>query len=255
MDARHKNKAIIGVAIWFAAIPLVVLAWSVANKHFSPADKDTLKMARGIILAAFFAVQYFCYFWGGSHLARAKGHSNGLIILGIFWPAQIVVLSLLLFALPDNCSRHSGQKTKRKNVEDESQISRIVRYRRNALAANAVGLFGILIALGCILLGSVFFERRDNALLASVLIFVPSYAAVIYGGWWWTRAKNWPDIVIIIGLLPLVVLFIPAVNSVFRLDPMLFPVGMVVMPIILLGVIAVLPDKSGMPKRKRWDRD
>ena len=255
MDARHKNKAIIGVAVWLAAVPLAILAWSAANKHFFPVDKDALKVARGIILAAFFAVQYFYFFWGGSHLARAKGHSNGMIIFGIFLPAQIVILSLLLFALPDNCSRHSGQKIKRKGSKDESQISRVVRYRRNALVANTLGLLGILIALGCIFLGPAFFERRDNALLVGVLIFVPSYAAVIYGGWWWTRAKNWSDAVIIIGLLPLAVPFIPVVRSIFRVAPLLLPAGMVVMPIILLGVIAVLPDKSGMPKRRRWDRD
>jgi hypothetical protein len=35
---------------------------------------------------------------------------------------------------------------------------------------------------------------------------------------------------------------------------MLLPIGMVFMPVIMIGVIAVLPDKSGMPKRKRWDR-
>jgi hypothetical protein len=33
------------------------------------------------------------------------------------------------------------------------------------------------------------------------------------------------------------------------------PLMMVIMPLLLIGVVAALPDKSGMPKRKRWDRD
>jgi len=78
---------------------------------------------------------------------------------------------------------------------------------------------------------------------------------MIYGGRWWVRAKNWPDPVILIGLLPLVVLFIPYVRLIYRFVPLILPAGMVIMPIILLGVIAVLPDKSGLSKRRRRHRD
>jgi hypothetical protein len=95
------------------------------------------------------------------------------------------------------------------------------------------------------------FETRDDARAVAVLVFVPSYAAVIYGSLCWVRAKCWSDGVILIGLLPLVVLGIRYVRLIYLAVPLLLPAGMVVMPIILVGVIAVLPDKSGLPKRKR----
>lgn len=200
--------------------------------------------------------QYILYFWGGSQLAKAKGYPNAILIWGMFCTlSQLVVLAVLLFALPDKCPNPSDQMRKRRTVRNESQIGRIVRYRKNALVANTLGGIGILLALFIGFVRTGLFEQYDNARITAIFIFLPSYVAVISGCWWWVRAKNWHEAVIFIGLMPLAILAIPYVRLIYRLVPMLLPASMVVMPIILLGVVAVLPDKSGMPKRKRWDRD
>ena len=59
------------------------------------------------------------------------------------------------------------------------------------------------------------------------------------------------EAVIFIGLMPLAVLVIPYVRLIYRFVPLLLPAMMVLMPILLIGVVASLPDKSGLPKRRR----
>ena len=256
MDARHKKKALAGVAIWVGAIPIgigvgLTYRWLVPAVGGSAADAWL-----GLMWIFILVTQYIAFFWGGSHLAKAKGYSSGMIFFGICWPGQLMILALLLFALPDKLahrgSRSSGQS--RRRGESESLIARVVRYRRNAFVANIFGVTGILIAVAFIFLPLGLFATRDNARVAALLTFIPSYAAVIYGCYWWVKAKHWPEAVVFIGLLPLAPLVVPFVRIVYLMTPLL-PVGMAVMPLILIGVVAVLPDKSGMPRRKRWDRD
>jgi hypothetical protein len=143
---------------------------------------------------------------------------------------------------------------KKKPGHDESKIARIVRYRRNALVANGLGVAGVLLALIFVFIPIGLFHSSDNAKVAGIFVFIPSYAAIIYGCWWWVRAKNWPDAVVFIGLCPLAPLAIPYVRILYLMAGVL-PLMMVIMPLLLIGVVAALPDKSGMPKRKRWDRD
>ncbi|MGB8371034.1 MAG: hypothetical protein ACLPYZ_06535 [Limisphaerales bacterium] len=254
MDSRHKNKAITGAAVWFGSIPLVFIVGAICKK-FSHESAASSGKITGFIFLSFLFVQYLAFFWGGSHLAKAKGYSNGMLVFGIFWPAQLIIFPLLLFALPDKCTCPSNQVSRKKHSHDESLIAHIVRYRRNALVANGLGIAGVLLALVLVFIPLGLFQSWDNAKVAGILVFLPSYAAIIYGCWWWVKAKNWPDAVVFIGLMPLAVLMVPYVRLIYRVTPLLLPAGMVLMPIILLGIIAVLPDKSGMPKRKHWDRD
>jgi len=111
-----------------------------------------------------------------------------------------------------------------------------------------------LLALVFVFIPLGLFQSWDNAKVAGIFVFLPSYAAIINGCWWWVKAKNWPDAVVFIGLMPLVPLVIPYVRILY-LTTGILPLMMVLMPILLIGVVAVLPDKSGMPKRKHWDRD
>jgi len=107
MDSRHKTQAICGIVIWFASIPVALIAGAIGHKLI-PASTIPPDTISGALFLSVLAVQYIAFFWGGSHLARAKGYSNGLLVLGIFWPAQLIIFPLLLFALPDKCSRESG---------------------------------------------------------------------------------------------------------------------------------------------------
>jgi uncharacterized membrane protein len=249
MDHRHKNRASIGVVVWLAVmLAFVALLILLKNEHewvVNIVNQNTL--IASVVLGFF--IQYFFFFWGGNHLAKAKGYSSGMLCFGIFWPAQMVILAILLFALPDKCS---SPMRKQKHHHDESPIARIVRCRRNAFMANLLGIAGILVSLALVFLPLGLFDRRDNAGVAAVFIFVPSYVAIIFGCCCWLKAKNWPDAVVFIGLCPLLLLL--RRGRMIYLNTGLFLLMMVLMPILLMGVIAVLPDKSGMPKRKHWDQ-
>ena len=248
MDARHKNQAFTGVAVWVAVI--LIFAGLLILLKFDHAWMVQHRKAMMALTVSGFVLQYVFFFWGGSHLAKGKGHSNGMLLFGVFYPAQMIILGILLFALPDKFSGGGRKKSRR---DDESPIARIVRCRRNALVANVIGIMGMLAALFLVFVQLGLFESRDNTMLAALFVFVPSYAAVILGCWWWLKAKNWPDAVVFIGLSPLLLLIRRA--GIFRLNLEVVLLLLVFMPILLIGVIAVLPDKSGMPKRKKWDRD
>ena len=254
MDCRHKNKAITGVALWVAAIPLMFAGVKICVK-IDEKSGNVHKDMLGFVFLSFLLMQYLAFFWGGSHLAKAKGYSNAILGWGIFcWLSQPILLAVLLFALPDKCPSSSDRMRKKKHRQDESQIASIVRYRRNALVANGLGVAGVLLALVFVFIPLGLFQSWDNAKVAGIFVFLPSYAAIINGCWWWVKAKNWPDAVVFIGLMPLVPLVIPYVRILY-LTTGILPLMMVLIPILLIGVVAVLPDKSGMPKRKHWDRD
>ena len=255
MITRHKNKAIVGVTVWFAAIPLALVFHSIGKKFFPPVDRHDPFL--GALLLSYLAVQYLAFFWGGTHLAKAKGHSPGMLAFGIFWPAQIMVLFALLFALPDKHATASSRS--KKHRPDESHTARIIRCRRNALVANGLGVAGVLLALALTYVRIGFFAHPDSAKIIAIFVFVAGYATIVYGCWWWLQAKKWDDAILLIGLSPLIPLLIR--GFLFRGARELYIIGgflplmMAVMSAVMLGVVAVLPDKSGLPRRKRWDRD
>jgi hypothetical protein len=209
-----------------------------------------------IFVVSFLVAFYVTFFWGGSQLTRAKGYSNGILVPGVFGPpAQLVILAVLLFALPDRFQEPSQSRHRRRDHRHESLIERTVRYRRNAFAGNVFGLAGILVSLLLFFIRLPLAQTADGRHVLALCFFVPSYASVLFGCSAWLKAKCWSDAVLLIGLLPLAILFVPFVRLIYQAAPMLLPMGMVFMPVIMIGVIAALPDKSGMPTRKRWDRD
>ena len=104
MDRRFKTKAITGVSIWVASIPLLVLVFVVGGPLIYEHWPD-VRIPSELVLIAFLVVQYVSFFWGGKYLAKAKGYSTGILGFGILWPAQLIVLAILLFALPDKNPR------------------------------------------------------------------------------------------------------------------------------------------------------
>jgi hypothetical protein len=254
MDRHYKKKALWGVAAWFlspvlALVPSLIILM-LSHREHKVSDVFGVTFALAVVVAF-----YFFFFWGGSNLAKAKGYSNGILVLGVLGPfVQIIILMILLFGITDRCPDPSRQRPTRHHHRDESPIARVVRLRRNAFVANVFGCLGIFVVVAMILFHIPLASTSDDNGIARLLIFLPGYGLVIWGCANWAKAKNWPDALCLIGLLPLAVLGIPFVRLLYRLAPMAFPVGMAFMPVIMIAVIAVLPDKSGLPKRKRWDR-
>jgi len=253
MDSRHEKKAYLGLAAWVLS-PFVLMLLGVAIIELSLPDRKTDAVMGGAALVSFLIAPYFAFFWGGSHLAKAKGYSNAILVPGILGVCvQAIILGVLLFALPDKLPASSPRRHGEHRHRDDSPVARVVRHRRNAFVCNLFGLMGILLAVLLLVLPIRLPVTLDSRRLIALCVFVPGYAAVIFGCSHWVKAKNWPDATVLIGLLPLVVLFIPFVRLIYRFVPLLLPAGMVFMPIIMIAVIAVLPDKSGVPKRKLWD--
>jgi len=251
MITGHKNKAWLGLALWFAPVPLLVLFFVLGKYFILEFDKLADELFPYLFLGSI-GLQYFAFFWGGSHLAKAKGYSPTMLYPGIIWPLQILMLGLLWLALPDKTPKKMAAPSSRRHRRSGSPIERNVRYRRNAFIFNGLGLVGILAALALMFLPLGLFQTRSSAYVAAIFVFLPAYASVLYGCWWWVRAKDWPDAVIFIGLCPLAPLLIPYVRILYMMTGVL-PLLMVVMPVLMLGVVMVLPDKSGFAQQRRRD--
>ena len=253
MNLRHRNKAILGLALWFCAfigcIGLFVFKGSKSWETDFLSGKTTVAMFWGTVVA-----QYVFFFWGGGHLARAKGYPNTILFFG-FAPCLHPLLVTMLLVLPDKeiqSMQRSGKSRSRHS--HESEIARVVRFRRNALLGNSFGLFGIALGVMSVLFPVGIFEDTENETLLGILIFACGYSGVISGCWWWTKAKSQPDAIVFIGLIPLAILFIPYVRLLFLAAPGLLPTAMVMMPLVLFVIVLVLPDKSGITQRERRHR-
>jgi hypothetical protein len=254
MDRRYKKRAWIGVAAW-ALSPLAAMVLLVVLSAILDLGHENGPLIGVLVAVTFLGAFYATFFWGGRQLTKAKGYSNAILLPGILGPpVQLIILGLLLFALPDKCADPSQPMHRRRNHRHEPLLERTIRYRRNSFIWNVFGLAGIIVALLLCVLPIPVAQTTDGRHVIALFLFVPSYASVIFGCSYWVKAKSWPDAVLLIGLLPLAILFVPYVRLIYRVVPMLLPIGMVFMPVIMIGVIAVLPDKSGLPKRKHADR-
>ena len=157
MNLRHRNKAIFGLSLWFCAfvacIALFVFKGSKSWETDFLSGKITVAIFWGTVVA-----QYVFFFWGGRHLARAKGYPNTIVFFG-FVPCLHPLLVTMLLVLPDKeiQSMHRSGSASRRHSH-ESEIARVVRFRRNALLGNSFGLFGIALGVACVMLPVGIFE-------------------------------------------------------------------------------------------------
>ncbi len=248
MHPGHRNKSILGLGCWLGVFAGVIVL--IARTDFFEGGIFSGAGAQAWVWLAIVAQTGF-YFWGGLHLAKAKGQSPAMLLPGLFPCLQLLTLTVLL-VLPDKQRQKSNPgRVSTERHRRESEAARIIRYRRNALVGNALGLFGIAVGVAVVLFPVGVFEDLENETLLGMAVFLCGYSGVITGCWWWAKAKCWPDGLVLIGLLPAAVLFIPYVRLVFLAAPGLLPVSMILMPLILLVILAVLPDKSGMTARRR----
>lgn len=260
MNPRHKKQALAGVALWFA-LPVGFAAFLAIYGHLHKANQPPVDS--GIHLLVFWiwlATQSVCFFWCGYHLTKAKGYPRSVLLPGLLGPCLQLLMLILLLVLTDKRPEPTDYTAKKRSSRrHESHVERIVRYRRNALLGNVFGLLGIIAGVKLVLFPMGFFQDLENETAVGIFVFLFGYAGVITGCWWWAKAKDWPDVIVFIGLSPLVILFIPYVRLIFVALPGLLAAGMVMMPLIMLVVMMVLPDKSGLPesarRKRRFDRN
>ena len=253
MITRHRNQAFLGLAVWIGVlVGLVSLGMFAPHKEGEAAQFNSRLLTAVLVVG--FVMAMLSFLWGGYHLAKGKGYSSALAAFGLFPCVQPVVLTVL-FVLPDkNAASSNRMKSRQTSHSSESPISRVVRYRRNALVGNILGLFVVLVGISIIYFPVGLFEDFEDEALCGFFVFVCGYVSLIVGCRWWLVAKGWPDAVIFIGLVPLAACMVPYVWEVFIIVPDLLPLSMFLMALILLVVVFTLPDKSGLSNLRRRDR-
>ncbi len=155
--------------------------------------------------------------------------------------------------VPDaNLLRRSSQRQPTERSPARSDRDRANRYAFGGVATGVCGIcLGILIASFPSSFGLGASLDRDTPIVIGGCVFFVGYCAVITGCYWWLKAKAWNEVLVVVGLFPLLLLCVPFVRLALLAVPQVLIVGMVMMPLILITVIAVLPDRSGFSKRRR----
>jgi hypothetical protein len=175
----------------------------------------------------------------------------GIAIVGI---AAILSACIWLIKVMRDSVR-SSQKLVQQSQHRELTPERRVRYKRNALLGVYFGVPTILFSVVLAIFRMGIFEEHSEETSLAIFIYLAGYAAVIWGCYWWLRAKNWSEAVLIIAFMPLIVFFIPFVRLLVLKVLGLLVAAMVMSPLILVVVVAALPDKSGHNRsRAPWER-
>ena len=115
MDGLHRNKAILGVSVWsalFLVFVALLFCWKFEQAWISNLNRPGLI----VLFCVATVVQFPFFFWGGHHLARAKGYPNTLIFFGILGPPVQLILMSVLLVLPDKLRNHSIRKGNEKTL-------------------------------------------------------------------------------------------------------------------------------------------
>jgi hypothetical protein len=144
---------------------------------------------------------------------------------------------------------------RRRRHSHKSHLERIIIFRRNALLGIYFGLPGIFLGALFVIFRWGIFSDHANEVVLGMFVFLAGYVGIIVGCGYWLKAKEWNEALVIIGLLPLAILFVPFVRLLLFADLLLLPVGMFMMALILIVVVFTLPDKSGVGRSmKHWHR-
>jgi hypothetical protein len=153
-------------------------------------------------------------------------------------------------AQPERYSWSDSRKRRRRQQGSIRERSAVLR--RNAVLGIYFGVAAIAAGGFLVMVRTGFFVDHADQMVLGVIVFFAGYAGVIAGCANWLKAKEWDQTVVLIGLAPLGVVFIPFVRLVILAAPLLLLCAMVMMPLILIVVTFVLPDKSGRARRRGW---
>lgn len=180
---------------------------------------------------------------------------NHIALAAISFVALAATETWLVKALAQSMGARPGRRRSKNSHLHASPIERVTRYKRNALLGIYFGVPGILLSVLLTLFRFDIFADHANEVVLAIFVFIGSYSAVIAGCYWWVKAKAWNDAVVFIGLMPLTIFLIPYVRLLVFSAPQIMMAAMVMMPLILIVVVTVLPDKSGINRRRApWER-
>jgi hypothetical protein len=151
---------------------------------------------------------------------------------------------------------HRANSKKHHRERRMSNTERVMQARSRALLWNYLGLLGIVIGMLLAIFRWHIFADHANESIMGIFVFGAGYCSIICGCWWWLKAKSWSEALVVIGMWPLPIMFIPYVRIIFvRLlvatSPILLLLVMLLTPAILFVVVATLPDKSGVNRKQR----
>jgi hypothetical protein len=275
MITRYRNLALTRLGLGFLMFAL--LGSLIVLRKFGIPE---IIVVLGAILLATAGI--ILYLRGCITLAEAKGHTGGgvtaaIIVSTFCLPGVMFLLPIVLaLVLEDRTGSSAGTVGRRirshhhRSQPEEkpatapvprrkphrhrfgSHLERIMYYRRNAILGIYFGLAGIALGVLLVIFRMGLFVDHSNEVVLGMFTFLGGYSAVLAGCWWWLRAKALNEALVFIGLMPLAILFIPFVRLIFVASPALLPMGMVMMPLILIVVVFVLPDQSGVSRKKPW---
>lgn len=180
----------------------------------------------------------------------AKAHAK--VAASVVGVVAITSIVAWLFKLLRNPGRPRRTRKKERGYGSSSGLERNFRYRRNATVGIYFGLAGIVLAMIFVLFRLGISQDHADEVVLGMFVFLGGYSGIIAGCSYWLKAKQCQEAIVFIGLMPLALPFIPFVRLILFRVPAILPVGMLMMPLILIVVVAVLPDRSGVSKRNRW---
>jgi MFS family permease len=192
--------------------------------------------------------------WQSQFASDFEPVSNARVkaLVAVVGALAIVVLLAALFRILRRNPGSTRKKPSHRLHIGESSVGRVTRFRRNAVVAIYFGVVGIFAGVLLVLFRFGIFADHENESILGIAVFVCGYCSVIAGCGYWLKAKSWPEALVSVGMMPLIILFIPFVRLIFFFVPALLPIAMVVMPLILIVVTAVLPDRSGVSRQKPY---
>ena len=254
MITHYRNRALTRISLGLLMFGLLGLL--LALKRFG--IPEIIVVLGGILLSTSGIILYVR---GCVALAEAKGHAGGVVVAAIILsalcvPGVILLLPIVLALALEDRNKHSrgviGPRRKSHRHQYGSNLERIVHYRRNALVGIYFGLGGVALGIFLVIFRVGIFSDHSNEAVLGMLIFLIGYCAVLAGCWWWLRAKALNEALVFIGLMPLAIPFVPFVRLILLTAPAIIPLGMIMMPLILIVVVWVLPDQSERSRRKSW---
>ncbi len=174
--------------------------------------------------------------------ARGKAAASGVGVVAI------TGLSAWLWRIlrPNQHSARNNRRRREPRSRGQSHLERTITYRRKALVGIYFGVPGIFLAAFMVIFRCGIFRDHSNEVALGLFVFFVGYAGIITGSAYWLKAKQWNEAIVSIGLMPLVLLFVPFVRILILANFELIPVGMFMMSLILIVVVFALPDRSGI---------